>query len=340
MDWAVVYSNLVEKARSRQRNCGVFEAHHIQPRCCDGSDDPSNLALLTFREHYLAHRLLVKMHPDNGKLATALWFMTISTEKAIDNLEVKADLDSRLRNRLEFLRACKKKVISSHAYAFAKTEYAKHMFGHRVEESTKKLISTSTKKSMCSKEIIQKCSSGSAGARFYYNKKTLKLHKRFPGDPEIDFEKFTYGRPPMAVEQRKKLANVCKLKNRIMMHNDEFEVNLPVYLDTIREIPNGWVEKSKPYKSGLQFKLFLKKLKSRLLDSNIFFSNVFCYTPTSISKKKKILNPVFFEIFGGFLKTWKEDQDKTVNQIVEWTLKNYDFVENRCHENLKTINLN
>lgn len=337
MDWTNIYNELVKRASSRKRGDGVFEAHHIKPKCCDGSDDPSNLVLLTFREHYLAHMLLVKMHPDNAKLATALWFMSISTMKTIHKFKDKIDLDNRLRNRFESLRECKKKVISSHAYSFARNEYTKHMFGHRVEESTKSLISASTKSSMCSKEIIQKCSSGSAGARFYYDKDTLKLHKRFPGDPEIDLEKFMYGRPPMTDEQRKKLSNVHKIQHRVMMHNDEFEINLPMYLDIVDKIPQGWVEKSKSYKNGAKFKKFLKNLKNKLLDSNIFFNHVFCYTPLSISKKKKILNPMFFEIFSDFLKTWQEDQDKALNQIVDFTLENYDFVEKKCHGNLKTI---
>ena len=41
-----------------------------------GSDKRSNLCLLTAKEHFLAHRLLVKIHPTNSSMAFALFNMT------------------------------------------------------------------------------------------------------------------------------------------------------------------------------------------------------------------------------------------------------------------------
>jgi hypothetical protein len=41
-----------------------------------GSDDKSNLVSLTPEEHFVAHQLLTKMHPDNQKLIFAAWAMT------------------------------------------------------------------------------------------------------------------------------------------------------------------------------------------------------------------------------------------------------------------------
>ena len=40
-----------------------------------GSDDKENLVDLTAREHFICHRLLVNIHPDNNKLKFALWAM-------------------------------------------------------------------------------------------------------------------------------------------------------------------------------------------------------------------------------------------------------------------------
>jgi hypothetical protein len=37
------------------------EVHHIQPRALGGSDDPSNLVKLTYREHFLMLWLLTKI---------------------------------------------------------------------------------------------------------------------------------------------------------------------------------------------------------------------------------------------------------------------------------------
>ena len=38
--------------------------HHIVPRAEGGSDDESNLVMLTAREHYIAHLLLAKIYDD------------------------------------------------------------------------------------------------------------------------------------------------------------------------------------------------------------------------------------------------------------------------------------
>jgi len=53
-----------------------FELHHVVPECMNGSDDESNKALLTFREHFVAHRVLTKIHPKHRGLHCAVWRMT------------------------------------------------------------------------------------------------------------------------------------------------------------------------------------------------------------------------------------------------------------------------
>lgn len=40
----------------------IYHKHHIIPRHAGGSDDPSNLVLLTIEEHAKAHRLLYEEH--------------------------------------------------------------------------------------------------------------------------------------------------------------------------------------------------------------------------------------------------------------------------------------
>jgi len=52
-----------------------YEKHHIVPLCMGGSDIYSNIVLLTTREHYLAHYLLTKIYPDNGKLLYSFYRM-------------------------------------------------------------------------------------------------------------------------------------------------------------------------------------------------------------------------------------------------------------------------
>lgn len=63
MNYKRHYDLLINRARVRIAS-GYVERHHILPRCMNGSDDPNNLVDLTAEEHYLAHLLLHKIHPD------------------------------------------------------------------------------------------------------------------------------------------------------------------------------------------------------------------------------------------------------------------------------------
>jgi len=56
------------------------EKHHILPRCIGGTDGKDNLVRLTAREHFICHKLLVHIYPNN-KLKFALWSMCRRTNK-------------------------------------------------------------------------------------------------------------------------------------------------------------------------------------------------------------------------------------------------------------------
>lgn len=57
-----IYKALIEKAQIRATVDGYKERHHIVPKSLGGSDDKSNLAELTAREHFVAHCLLARIH--------------------------------------------------------------------------------------------------------------------------------------------------------------------------------------------------------------------------------------------------------------------------------------
>jgi hypothetical protein len=54
------YYKIVDRARDRLID-GYVEKHHIIPKSLGGTDDKSNLVVLSAREHYLCHLLLTKM---------------------------------------------------------------------------------------------------------------------------------------------------------------------------------------------------------------------------------------------------------------------------------------
>lgn len=78
MNYKKHYSLLIERAKDRS-TVEYTEMHHILPRCIGGDDDRDNLVRLYPEEHFLAHQLLVKMNPDNPKLAKAALMMCAGT---------------------------------------------------------------------------------------------------------------------------------------------------------------------------------------------------------------------------------------------------------------------
>lgn len=78
MDYQKVYNALILKrtAKPLKKTKELYtELHHIVPRCLGGSDDKENLVRLTAREHFIAHRLLTKIHVGHTKLALSVILM-------------------------------------------------------------------------------------------------------------------------------------------------------------------------------------------------------------------------------------------------------------------------
>jgi len=74
MNYTKLYDSIINKSISecRERGERYYESHHIIPKCLGGSNDAINKVLLTGREHFICHKLLVKIHPNNYKLIKAL----------------------------------------------------------------------------------------------------------------------------------------------------------------------------------------------------------------------------------------------------------------------------
>lgn len=70
MNYQRIYDQLVEKRQTDLWE-SLGENHHIIPTCLGGLNDVSNLVKFSYREHFIAHQLLVKIHPENRKLINA-----------------------------------------------------------------------------------------------------------------------------------------------------------------------------------------------------------------------------------------------------------------------------
>jgi hypothetical protein len=74
MNYKRIYKQIIKKAKHRDLD-GYKERHHIKPKCLGGSNEGSNLVYLTAKEHFICHRLLCKIYPNNHSLIAALWLM-------------------------------------------------------------------------------------------------------------------------------------------------------------------------------------------------------------------------------------------------------------------------
>jgi hypothetical protein len=71
MNYSTVYDQLVQRAQGRTLSSG-FERHHIVPKSLGGPNCRSNLVQLTLREHFVAHKLLTRIH--TGEAQKKMWF--------------------------------------------------------------------------------------------------------------------------------------------------------------------------------------------------------------------------------------------------------------------------
>lgn len=75
MNYQAIYDRLI--ARAGRRALGEYsERHHILPKCLGGNNQKDNIVRLLPEEHYLAHQLLVRIHPSNLKLVQAAVLMS------------------------------------------------------------------------------------------------------------------------------------------------------------------------------------------------------------------------------------------------------------------------
>lgn len=106
--WLKVYADLVNRGKTRQQPLKYgIEIHHIIPKSfwstsstsgwIEGDPDTSdNLTVLLYREHFLAHRLLIRITEGlaKTKMVDALWQMIHSAK---DDIKINSKVYSELR---------------------------------------------------------------------------------------------------------------------------------------------------------------------------------------------------------------------------------------------------
>lgn len=173
MDYQSIYDELCGKAKSEQRekNSGIYyEGHHILPKCLGGlgksnQTNHPNIVLLTGREHYVAHKLLHFIHPENIKLARAFWAM-VSYQKKGRNYRVSS-------KEYEYLQKIAAQAISGQNNPIHKMDKNPFSEPSFIERNRLKRIGT-----ISSEETKRKISIAHKG------KKLSEEHKKSIGDKQ------------------------------------------------------------------------------------------------------------------------------------------------------------
>lgn len=119
------YFSIIMSAKEKHRNKteGYYESHHIVPRSLGGTNQKTNLVLLSAKEHFIVHWLLTKMVDDKGhkhKMSCALFKMMHSAEG-------------------------QPRYCSSALYEIAKRTMSKNSTGRKLSEETKARMSIARK---------------------------------------------------------------------------------------------------------------------------------------------------------------------------------------------------
>lgn len=107
MNYHKAYRNIVQRAIDEDRkwrNGIYYERHHILPKSLGGSDKQDNIVLLTAREHYICHLLLVKMYEayeeSHIKMLRALNMMKVKHDRHERDFKFSSRLYECMKARL------------------------------------------------------------------------------------------------------------------------------------------------------------------------------------------------------------------------------------------------
>jgi len=68
--YTIIYYKIIERAKQRnhiKQKYDGYQTHHIIPRCFGGTNDTTNLVVLTYKEHRVCHRLLINMTESDSR---------------------------------------------------------------------------------------------------------------------------------------------------------------------------------------------------------------------------------------------------------------------------------
>jgi hypothetical protein len=209
MDYQKIYNALIDRANNRISE-GYIEKHHIIPRCLGGTDDEINLVALYPEEHFLAHQLLVKLHPTNKKLLFAAQLMTThSTNNRINN-----KMFGWMKRRLSLLMSGDNNPARRNPNL--QKEAAKKRVGQKRTEETKARMSIAQKGRLLTEDHKVKLSIAATNRPPISDETRQKLKQRTPNKGMLGRTMSAETKAKMSASQQgKTMSNEAKAKMRI-----------------------------------------------------------------------------------------------------------------------------
>lgn len=108
MNYQRIYDSIIEKAIKENRlksKVVYYESHHILPACLGGSNKKENRVLLTPKEHFICHLLLVKIYEKKDKrsyikMLRAFVLMSTTKNKEQENRYLNSLHYNRIKTKL------------------------------------------------------------------------------------------------------------------------------------------------------------------------------------------------------------------------------------------------
>ena len=303
MNYNKIYNNIIKRAKEREQSnkLTIKEIHHIVPRCKGGTDKPNNLVELTLKEHFLCHKLLIKIYPNDKRLIYALWMMSNTRKYSLNTYN---------------------KYISAKEYEQLRLLYIKSKTGTVLSEIQKQNISESTSENMKTSDIRQKCAKNK-GSKWYYNKITLKTYKWRDGDKIPDMDIYSWGRPSLSVEQKLKISKTQQNKTNnidyyiIPNSNDINTGDCIIFINEYKEytdkyyninIPVNWV---KINKKTIKHHSIRKRLYKLLVSNDKFIKytyriDILNNTYNKKKQKYQCIDPLIYKILSEHLTSYND----------------------------------
>lgn len=143
------YYDIIKRSRSRILD-GYIEKHHIIPKSMGGPNSKENIAILTAREHFVCHLLLVQMTENNNRIKMLHAYMMMSGKKLYNSKSYKV-----LREEYASVNSSLRTGAGNGMFGKDRRGEKNTFFGKSHTEQSKMAISMKKKGRSCNKGILK-----------------------------------------------------------------------------------------------------------------------------------------------------------------------------------------